>query len=81
MTAGVNLASTGLDSVLMSDIAAVPGITATLKQALNWIYVLFRNKRAQTATTETVYKDDSTTAIGTSAKSDNGTTFSKGKYT
>jgi len=77
---GFALASNGVDLILMSDITAVPGITATFKQALNWLFCLARNKRTQTATTETVMKDNGTTPICTSTKSSDGTTFSRGKY-
>lgn len=75
------LGASGLDAILMSDIAAVPGITASLKAALNWLFVLARNKRTQTSTTETVFKDDSSTSVATSTKSDDGTTFIRGKLT
>ena len=76
----VSLSATGVDNVLMSDVAAVPGITATLKSALNWLFILARNRRTQTSTTETVFKDDGATAVGTSVKSDDATTFTRGKY-
>lgn len=77
----VILQATGLDNVVMSDITAVPAITGSIKSAINWLYCLARNKRTQTATTELVLKDDGTTTLGTSTKSDDGTTFSRGKYT
>lgn len=77
---GYGLAATGLDSVVMSDIAAVPGITASIKAAINWLFCLHRNTRTQTATTEIVTKDDGTTTLGQSAKSDDGVTFSRGEY-
>lgn len=74
------LAATGMDAVLMSDISAVPAITASVKSALNWMFCLARNKRTQTSTTETVFENDGTTTVGTSTKSDDGTTFTRGKY-
>jgi len=77
---GVALSSTGLDSVLMSDIAAVPGITSSIVQAINWLFCLGRNKRTQTSTTELVKKDNGTTTLATSTKSDDGTTFTRGAY-
>lgn len=64
----------------LADIASVPAITASAKDALNWLFALARNKRTQTATTETVYKDDGSTSLATSTKSDDGTTFTRGKY-
>ena len=64
----------------LSDIAAVPAITASALSGLNWLFALARNKRTQTATTETVYKDDGSTSLATSTKSDDGTTYTRGEY-
>lgn len=77
------LASDAVDEIwakAMSDLAAVPGATASVLAAINWMFELARNKRTQTATTETVYKDDETTALATSTKTDGGTTFTLGEY-
>lgn len=74
------LSSVGLDNILMSDITAVPAITGTLKQAINWFYILCRNRRWTTATTETIYKDDGTTPVATAVKSDDATTYKRDKY-
>lgn len=74
------LSSTGLDQVVMSDITAVPAITGTLKAAINWMFALMRNKRTETATTETLFKDDGSTSVATSTKADDNTTFTRGKY-
>jgi hypothetical protein len=79
----VNLAGDGLvggSIVQTSDLAAVPAAAASLADALSWLHMLARNKVTQTATTETVYKDDGTTAAATSTKADNGTTFTRGEY-
>lgn len=76
----VALGATGLDAVVMSDLSAVPASTASIKAAINWLFELGRNRRKQTSTTETIYKNDSTTALATSTKSDDGTTFERGKY-
>ena len=64
----------------MSDLAAVPGATASVLAGINWLFELARNKRIQTATTETVYKDDGTTALATSTKTDGGTTFTLAEF-
>lgn len=71
---------TGVWAATMTELAAVPGVTATVLQALEWLFLLSRNKRTQTAATETVFKDDQSTTLATSTKSDNGTTFSRGEY-
>jgi len=72
--------TTDIWSVVMSDISSIPAITASVKDAINWLFVLGRNKRTQTATTETVFKDDGTTTAATSTKSDDGSVFTRGKY-
>lgn len=64
----------------MTELSAVPGVTADVLSALSWVFELARNKRTQTATTETVLKDDGSTTLATSTKSDDGTTFTRGEY-
>ena len=64
----------------MSDLAAVPGATASALDALNWLFELARNKITQTATTGTVFKDDAATTLATTTVTDNGTTFTRGEY-
>lgn len=64
----------------MVELSAVPTATATFRDALTWLFTLGRNKRTQSGTTETVYKDNGTTPIGTSTKSDNGVLFTRGEY-
>lgn len=64
----------------MADISSVPGVTASVLDAINWIFALSRNKLTETSTTQTLNKDDGTTAIGTSTISDNGTTFTRGEW-
>ena len=73
-------AVTEIWAVAMSDLAAVPAATDSVLSAINWMFELHRNRRTQTSTTETVYKDDGTTALSTSTKSDDGTTFIRGEY-
>lgn len=65
----------------MSDIAAVPGITASALDAINWLFALSRNLITQTATTQIVKRDDGSTTLGTSTHSDNGTTHTRGEWT
>ena len=71
---------TNIWSKALSDISSVPAITASALSGLNWLFALARNKRTQTATTETVYKDDGSTSLATSTKSDDGTTYTRGEY-
>ena len=71
---------TNIWSKALSDISSVPAMTASALSGLNWLFALARNKRTQTATTETVYKDDGSTSLATSTKSDDGTTYTRGEY-
>ena len=64
----------------MSDLAAVPSATASVLDAINWMFELARNKRTQSSTTETLYKDDGSTALATSTKSDSGTLYTRGEF-
>lgn len=54
--------------------------TDTILNKIKWLFCLGKNKRTQTATTELVRNDADNATIGTSAKSDDGTTFTRGKY-
>lgn len=61
--------------------SAVPAATSSLKDKIGYLFAKSRNKRTQTATTETILRDDGSTTLGTSTKSDDGTTFTKGEDT
>ncbi len=60
--------------------SAPPAATASLKDKIGWLALKARNKITQTATTQVVYADDGSTAVGTSTVSDNGTTATRGEY-
>lgn len=61
--------------------SAVPAATSSLKDKINWMFSLLRNKRTQTSGTETLFRDDGSTTTGTSTKSDDGTTLTRGEWT
>ena len=65
----------------MTELAAAPGVTASVLGALQWIFLLARNKITQTATTQTLRNDADGANISTSTTSDDGTTFTRGKFT
>lgn len=56
-----------------------PAATTTLTLMLRYLYKFLRNKRTQTATTETVYADNETTTDHVRTISDDGTTFTHGE--
>jgi hypothetical protein len=62
-----------------TELSAVPTTTGTLRQMIQFIFQYFRNKKTVSATTETLFKEDASTTLGTSTVSDNGTTFTKGE--
>lgn len=64
----------------LSELSAVPGVTASVLDALNWVFTLSRNKIEQTSSTSTLRKDDGTTSLATSTVSDDGTTFTRGEW-
>jgi hypothetical protein len=62
-----------------SELAAIPTTTGGLRSMVQFLFEYFRNKRTATADTETLYKEDASTPLGTSTLSDDGTTFTKGE--
>lgn len=60
--------------------SAVPAATSSLKDKINWLYTLARNKLTQTSTTQTLYADDASTPVGTSAVADDLTTASRAEW-
>jgi hypothetical protein len=61
------------------ELTAPPAATSSLKDKITWLFMYARNKVTQTALERKLYRDDTTTVAGTSATSDNGTTFTKGE--
>lgn len=59
---------------------AVPAATSSLKDKINWLFALARNKITQTATTQTLRNDADDADIATSTVSDDGTTFTRGEW-
>jgi hypothetical protein len=64
----------------MAELASTPAATGTALQALTYLFMALRNARATTATTDIITNDAGST-IATATVGDNGTTFSKSKYT
>lgn len=60
--------------------SSVPAATSTLKDKINWLFSLARNKGTQTSTTKTLRNDADSADIGTSTISDDGTTFTRGEW-
>lgn len=80
-TAQVN---TEVADVLTVDASAEPGsvpaANASIASKIAWLFTTTRNKLTQTSATSTLYADDTTTPIGTSATADDGTTFTRDEW-
>jgi len=77
------LASDAIDEIwakALTELTAVPGVTTSALDALNWVFTLARNKIEQTSSASTLKKDDASTTLATSSVSDNGTVFSRGEW-
>lgn len=64
----------------MTELASVPGVTGSVLEALEWCFLLARNKVTQTSTTQTLRNDADSGSIGTAAVSDDGTTATRGEW-
>lgn len=62
-----------------SELATLPGASATLTQMLQLVYQMMRNRVTQSDSEFKVYKDDGTTVLGTASFSDNGTIADRGE--
>lgn len=80
---GYSLSSAGVDAILddapAAELAAIPTTTSSLRQMVQFVFQYFRNKRTVTASTETLFKEDASTSLGTSTLTDDGTTFTHGE--
>lgn len=75
VTTAVN---TALDAS-STELTAVPSDTASLRSMFQFLFQYFRNKKVVTSSTESLYKNNSTTVLGTAAVADDGSIFSKNK--
>lgn len=72
------IVATVLDTPV-SELASIPGTSASLRDMVKFIFQYLRNKRSITSLVETLFKFDSSTSLGTATIGDDGTTFTKGK--
>lgn len=63
-----------------AEASAVPAATSTLKDKINWLFALARNKLSQSATTQTLRNDADSASIATAAVADDGTTASRAEW-
>lgn len=80
--AQVNGIKYGVDTALdasNTELSAIPSTTGSLRTLLQFLFQYFRNKRTVTESTETLFKEDASTSLGTASVTDDGTTFTKGE--
>lgn len=69
----------GLLTSADTELSAVPSTTGTIINKIKFLFQYFRNKRTATLSTESLFKEDATTALGTATLSTDGTTRTKGE--
>lgn len=62
-----------------TELGSIPTTTGSLRRFMQFVFQYLRNQRWVTSTTETLYKENASTPLGTAALSDDGTTFKKGE--
>jgi hypothetical protein len=65
----------------MTELTSVPALTASIFDGIRWLFTRQRNKRQQTASAETLYRDDGTTPLATASTSDESGVATIGKFT
>ncbi len=78
-TAGAGLTNIGMFSQSNTELATVPTTVSSLKLMIQFLFEYFRNKKTVTATTETLFKEDASTSLGTATVGKTVTTFTKGE--
>ena len=63
-----------------AELSGVPAATASLKDKIGWLFMLARNKRLTTGTSDKVRNDGDSGDVATATVSDDGTTFTRGEW-
>lgn len=63
-----------------AELSSAPNATSSLKDKLTWMFMNVFNKHLTTATSDTLRNDSDNATVATAALSDDGTTFTRGKY-
>ena len=64
-----------------AEAGSVPAATSSLKDKLNWLFALARNKATSTDTTITLRNDADDGSIATASQADDNTTYTRNKWT
>lgn len=63
-----------------SEPTSVPAANASIADKLGWLHITARNKATQNGSLQTVYADNGSTIISSASVSDDGDTFTRGKF-
>jgi hypothetical protein len=64
-----------------AEVSAVPAATSTLKDKINWMFAMARNKLTSSATSKALRNDADSADIATSSNGESGGTFTRGEWT
>lgn len=76
----INQAESAGVQAAFAEPSSVPAATSTIKDKIGWLFAKERNKRIQTASSDTVRNDADNADIGSASTSVSGGTFTKGEY-
>lgn len=62
-----------------TELASIPTTTAGLRDMLQFVFQYLRNKKTVTEDTETLFKEDASTSLGTATIRDEDSTFTRGE--
>lgn len=69
-----------LDTDTYAELGGVPAATVSIRKAIQWVFMLQRNKATASATTLSLRNDADSATIATAAHSDDGTTYTRGEW-
>lgn len=73
---GFSLSATGLNSIVMQDLGAPPGATASVVAGLSWLFMSVQNDRKTTSTQDKIH-NSAGAVVGTATVSDDAVTYEK----
>lgn len=82
-TTGAKTAHMMVHPVSIDELSAAPTFGSGgsgIEEVLSWLLALNRNKITQTSSTTTLFKNDNSTTLSTASTSDDGTTFTRAKF-
>jgi len=72
--------ATGALDAANTELASAPTTISSTRAMIQWLFSRFNRNYTATETTETIYKEDGSTALSSATLSDDGTTFTRGEH-